>query len=176
MNNRYPPIHISDSRPGPHNLCHPVQMSDERRVAPILESVRALLVPLREMQMGKRRRCGFWGGRVRYPSTAPRATTPALKLKVVSSQRISLDLLFGREQGISRIGAVINFCLFAAARQGLARNDIFSRKSFELDQSVLAAQRMAMCVLHQSPVVKRHASTATILDICIDETNTRKPS
>jgi hypothetical protein len=80
------------------------------------------------------------------PSTAPRATTPALKLKVVSSQRISLDLLFGREQGISRIRAVIN--LFAAARQGLARNDIFSRQSFELDQSVLAAQLMAMCVVH----------------------------
>jgi hypothetical protein len=110
------------------------------------------------------------------PSTAPRTTTPALKLKVVSSQRISLDLLFGREQGISRIRAVINFCLFAAARQGLARNDIFSRKTFGLDQSVLAAQRMAMYVLHQAPVVKRHASTATILDICVDETNTRKPS
>jgi hypothetical protein len=105
------------------------------------------------------------------PSTAP---TPALKLKVVGSQRISLDLLFGREQGISRIRAVNK--LFAAARQGLARNDIFSRKSFELDQSVLAAQRMAMCVVHQSPVVKRHANTATILDICVDETNTRKPS
>jgi hypothetical protein len=108
------------------------------------------------------------------PSTAPRATTPALKLKVVSSQRISLDLLFGREQGISRIRAVIN--LFAAARQGLARNDIFSRKVFELDQSVSAAQRMAMCVVHQSPVVKRHANTATILNICVDEPNTRKPS
>lgn len=39
-------------------------MSDERRVAPILESVRVLLVPLCEMQTGKRRRRGFWGGRV----------------------------------------------------------------------------------------------------------------